>query len=137
MCLILIIRYEVCFGQKLIYDLKKKKKKNSRTWVDLWCLQVDAAVAAAKNAFPQWSACSPQQRADVLNKLADLIEADMEEFVQAESRDQGVLFCSISGVKAKQKCSLKTTALHGQTVSISLPSFTINKYIFNKKNVKF
>lgn len=54
---------------------------------------MDAAVAAAKNAFPEWSARSPQQRADVLNKLADLIEADMEEFVQAESRDQGVWLC--------------------------------------------
>ncbi|RVE56019.1 hypothetical protein OJAV_G00231930 [Oryzias javanicus] len=51
--------------------------------------EVDTAVAAAKNAFPEWSSRSPQQRADVLNKLADLIEADMEEFVQAESRDQG------------------------------------------------
>ncbi|XP_029351671.1 2-aminomuconic semialdehyde dehydrogenase isoform X2 [Echeneis naucrates] len=51
--------------------------------------EVDAAVAAAKEAFPEWSACSPQQRAQVLNKLADLIEAHLEEFAQAESRDQG------------------------------------------------
>lgn len=54
-------------------------------------LQVDAAVAAATEAFPDWSARSPQQRAEVLNKLADLIEAHLNEFAQAESRDQGVL----------------------------------------------
>ncbi|XP_023252013.1 aldehyde dehydrogenase family 8 member A1-like [Seriola lalandi dorsalis] len=53
--------------------------------------EVDAAVAAAKEAFPDWSARSPQQRAQILNKLADLIEAHLEEFAQAESRDQGVL----------------------------------------------
>ncbi|XP_026174978.1 2-aminomuconic semialdehyde dehydrogenase [Mastacembelus armatus] len=51
--------------------------------------EVEAAVAAAKEAFPDWSARSPQQRAQVLNKLADLIEAHLEEFIQAESKDQG------------------------------------------------
>lgn len=51
--------------------------------------EVDAAVAAAKEAFPEWSACSPEQRAKILHKLADLIEANLEEFAQAESKDQG------------------------------------------------
>ncbi len=59
----------------------------------LYCLQVEAAVAAAKEAFPGWSARSPEQRGQVLNKLADLIEAHLEEFAQAESRDQGHLCC--------------------------------------------
>ncbi|XP_055043844.2 2-aminomuconic semialdehyde dehydrogenase [Misgurnus anguillicaudatus] len=51
--------------------------------------EVDAAVKAAKEAFPEWSAKSPEERSKVLNKLADLIEARQEEFVQAESKDQG------------------------------------------------
>nr|XP_057912714.1 2-aminomuconic semialdehyde dehydrogenase [Doryrhamphus excisus]XP_057912715.1 2-aminomuconic semialdehyde dehydrogenase [Doryrhamphus excisus]XP_057912716.1 2-aminomuconic semialdehyde dehydrogenase [Doryrhamphus excisus]XP_057912717.1 2-aminomuconic semialdehyde dehydrogenase [Doryrhamphus excisus]XP_057912718.1 2-aminomuconic semialdehyde dehydrogenase [Doryrhamphus excisus] len=51
--------------------------------------EVEAAVQAAKEAFPGWSARSPEQRAQVLNKLADLIEAHLEELAQAESRDQG------------------------------------------------
>ncbi|XP_024912401.1 2-aminomuconic semialdehyde dehydrogenase isoform X3 [Cynoglossus semilaevis] len=51
--------------------------------------EVEAAVAAAKDAFPDWSARSSEQRAKILNKLADLIEAHLEEFAQAESRDQG------------------------------------------------
>uniref|UniRef100_A0A671MVT2 2-aminomuconic semialdehyde dehydrogenase n=1 Tax=Sinocyclocheilus anshuiensis TaxID=1608454 RepID=A0A671MVT2_9TELE len=51
--------------------------------------EVDAAVRAAKEAFPDWSAKSPAERSKVLNKLADLIEARLEEFVQAESNDQG------------------------------------------------
>lgn len=59
------------------------------------CLQVDAAVAAAKEAFPKWSACSPEERAKILRKLADLIEANLEEFAQAESKDQGCLDCLI------------------------------------------
>ncbi|KAG8011249.1 Aldehyde dehydrogenase family 8 member A1 [Nibea albiflora] len=51
--------------------------------------EVEAAVAAAKEAFPAWSDRSPEQRAQVLNKLADLMEANLEQFAQAESRDQG------------------------------------------------
>ncbi|XP_056150846.1 2-aminomuconic semialdehyde dehydrogenase [Lampris incognitus] len=51
--------------------------------------EVDAAVSAAKEAFPGWSSRSPEQRAQVLNKLADLMEANLEDFAQAESRDQG------------------------------------------------
>lgn len=51
--------------------------------------KVDAAVKAAKEAFPAWSCKSPQERSQVLNKLADLIDAHREEFAQAESKDQG------------------------------------------------
>ncbi|XP_076612505.1 2-aminomuconic semialdehyde dehydrogenase [Chaetodon auriga] len=51
--------------------------------------EVEAAVAAAKEAFPGWSERSPEQRAQVLNKLADVIDAHLEELAQAESRDQG------------------------------------------------
>lgn len=46
-------------------------------------------MRAAKEAFPDWSAKSPAERSKVLNKLADLIEARLEEFAQAESKDQG------------------------------------------------
>ncbi|CAG09090.1 unnamed protein product [Tetraodon nigroviridis] len=51
--------------------------------------EVEAAVAAAKEAFPAWSERSPEQRAQVLNKLADLIQANLEDLAQAESKDQG------------------------------------------------
>lgn len=36
-----------------------------------------------------WSATSRQARADVLNAVADAVEANLELFAQAESRDQG------------------------------------------------
>ncbi|XP_072714022.1 2-aminomuconic semialdehyde dehydrogenase isoform X2 [Ciconia boyciana] len=51
--------------------------------------EVDAAVKAAKDAFPIWSSKSPLERSQILNKLADLIEHDLEAFAQAESKDQG------------------------------------------------
>ncbi|XP_077782096.1 2-aminomuconic semialdehyde dehydrogenase isoform X2 [Podarcis muralis] len=53
--------------------------------------EVEAAVIAAQNAFPGWSAKSPQERSKIMSKLADLIEEDLESFAQAESKDQAGL----------------------------------------------
>nr|XP_003223357.1 PREDICTED: aldehyde dehydrogenase family 8 member A1 [Anolis carolinensis] len=51
--------------------------------------EIEAAVKAAKSAFPEWSSRSPQERSKLMSKLADLIEEDLESFAQAESKDQG------------------------------------------------
>ena len=50
---------------------------------------VELAVEAAENAFPIWSKMSNEERSKILVKLSEGIEARMEEFVQAESRDNG------------------------------------------------
>ena len=50
---------------------------------------LNRAVAAAQAAFPAWRNTAPSVRAAALRKLADLIEARLEEFAQAESVDNG------------------------------------------------
>lgn len=50
---------------------------------------VAAAVLAAQVAFPAWSAMPVQQRANLLLKVADLIDRDLELLSRAESQDQG------------------------------------------------
>jgi aminomuconate-semialdehyde/2-hydroxymuconate-6-semialdehyde dehydrogenase len=50
---------------------------------------VDAAVAAARAAAPAWAATPAEQRARLLHRLADLIEARLEAFAELESRDSG------------------------------------------------
>lgn len=50
---------------------------------------VDAAVAAAQAAFPVWSALPNSERARWLEKLADALEARMDAFAEAETRDSG------------------------------------------------
>ena len=50
---------------------------------------VDAAVQAAQAAFPAWSGLAASERARYLHKLADALEARIESFAQAESRDSG------------------------------------------------
>ena len=52
---------------------------------------IDRAVKAARNAFenPAWADMSPSQRGRLIWKLADLLEARIEEFAQIESLDNG------------------------------------------------
>lgn len=50
---------------------------------------VQNAVDAAEKAFPIWSGMTANERSKILIKLSEGIEARMEEFVQAESRDNG------------------------------------------------
>ncbi len=50
---------------------------------------VEMAVNAAKEAFPAWSKRTQEQRSDILILIAKGIEARMEDFVAAETNDQG------------------------------------------------
>jgi aminomuconate-semialdehyde/2-hydroxymuconate-6-semialdehyde dehydrogenase len=50
---------------------------------------VQAAYEAAKNAFPAWSRTPLENRMMILMRIADGIEKNMEEFVKAESQDNG------------------------------------------------
>ena len=50
---------------------------------------VQEAVEAAKAAFPTWSTMAHEQRMLLLLRVADGIEKRMEEFVAAESKDNG------------------------------------------------
>jgi aminomuconate-semialdehyde/2-hydroxymuconate-6-semialdehyde dehydrogenase len=50
---------------------------------------VALAVESAEKAFPIWSAMSNEERGEILIKLSDGIKNRMDEFVAAESRDNG------------------------------------------------
>lgn len=50
---------------------------------------IDLAVMAAKAAFPNWKATPAAERGRLLLKLADALEANLEEFAQLESLNTG------------------------------------------------
>jgi len=50
---------------------------------------IELAVESAKKAFPEWSAKSRQDRARILNRVAELIVSKTDELAKAESKDQG------------------------------------------------
>ena len=56
--------------------------------------EANAAVAAAKAAFPAWAALSPAERGTILHRVADNIEAHIEELAQLETHDNGSLLRS-------------------------------------------
>jgi 5-carboxymethyl-2-hydroxymuconic-semialdehyde dehydrogenase len=51
--------------------------------------EVNAAVAAAKEAFPKWAGLPALERAKLIRKLGDLIAAHVPEIAQMETNDCG------------------------------------------------
>ena len=51
--------------------------------------ETDAAVAAARAAFPAWRAVAPADRARLLRRLAALVEEHAEELALLETRNVG------------------------------------------------
>ena len=51
--------------------------------------EVNAAVAAAKAAFPAWAARAPAERSALMHRLGELITACVPEIAETETRDCG------------------------------------------------
>ena len=56
--------------------------------------EVDAAVAAARAAFPAWAALSRPERAELLRAVADGVDKRAEDLSRVETRDNGSLLRS-------------------------------------------
>jgi aminomuconate-semialdehyde/2-hydroxymuconate-6-semialdehyde dehydrogenase len=56
--------------------------------------EVEAAVTAARSAFADWGRTPPKERAAVLHRIADGIDARAEELARVETRDNGSLLRS-------------------------------------------
>jgi acyl-CoA reductase-like NAD-dependent aldehyde dehydrogenase len=57
--------------------------------------EVEQAVAAARDAFPGWAALGPAGRAELLHRLADLIDANLERLAIVECTDMAMLLRSL------------------------------------------
>ena len=57
-------------------------------------VEVEAAVAAARAAFPGWARTAPAERSAILHRVADGIEARLEDLAQVETVDNGSLLRS-------------------------------------------
>ena len=57
-------------------------------------VEAEAAVLAAREAFPGWAATSAADRAATLHRIADGITARLEDLAQVETRDNGSLLRS-------------------------------------------
>ena len=50
---------------------------------------VENAYIAAKSAFPSWSQSTLEERSRILIKISELLEANIQRFAEAESKDNG------------------------------------------------
>jgi phenylacetaldehyde dehydrogenase len=99
---------------------------------------VDLAVKAARESFEKgvWRAMVPDQRARILWRIAELIEANIDELAELETLDQGKpLFvgrwAEIPGAAAQFRYfSGMTTKLEGTTIPTSIAYQPAGKQVF-------
>ena len=58
--------------------------------------EVDAAVQAARDAFPAWASLGPEKRHAHLTRLADAIDAAVPDLAKVETADNGSLYEAMS-----------------------------------------
>ena len=59
--------------------------------------EVDAAVAAAREAFPAWAATTPQRRARVLFRMQELVDRHAKDLARLITREHGKTFPDAQG----------------------------------------
>ncbi|MCF1420166.1 aldehyde dehydrogenase [Mangrovimonas futianensis] len=77
---------------------------SSNDWIDNYCPangevygqipnstkeDVENAYLAAQSAFPNWSQTTLEERSRILIKISELLEANLDRFAEAESKDNG------------------------------------------------
>ncbi len=91
---------------------------------------VEAAVEAARTAFPAWASLSAEARHDHLIRIATLIERDLESLAVAESIDQGKPVSLARAVDIPRAVSnfkfYATAALHTANESHDMAGTAIN-----------
>jgi phenylacetaldehyde dehydrogenase len=90
---------------------------------------IDAAVTAARRAFESgpWSTALPSDRAKMMWRLADLIEAHADELAELESLNNGKPLAATRNADVVFSCEVLrytsgwATKLTGETISLSAP----------------
>jgi len=95
--------------------------------------EVNAAVAAAKAAFPAWSDASPEVRSDVLDRAGTLVMERREALGRLLSREEGKTLAEGIGETVRAGRILKYFAgealrLHGQNLASVRPGVEIQTY---------
>lgn len=90
---------------------------------------VDAAVAAAKAAFPAWSRTAPHQRGLILKKTAAQLEARARELGELLAREEGKTLAEATGevMRAAQVFDFfaaETVRISGEMLSALRPGVT-------------
>ena len=92
--------------------------------------QVDSAVKGAQKAFAGWSATVPKDRAALLLKVADRIEAEAAQFAEVESQNCGKPYNAVLNDEIPAIADVfrffagAARTMHGSVAGEYLPGFT-------------
>jgi alpha-ketoglutaric semialdehyde dehydrogenase len=94
---------------------------------------VNAAVAAARGAFPAWANASPEVRSDLLDKVGSTIMARADDLGRLLSREEGKTFPEGKGEVMRAARIFKFFAgealrRHGVTVDSTRPGIAVETY---------
>ena len=81
--------FQEAISGKLLDNVDPSVGKVYSTLPDSAAADVDLAVRASKKAFADWAGMPVENRSKLLNKLADLMERDLEKLALAECIDNG------------------------------------------------
>ena len=95
--------------------------------------EVNAAVDAARAAFPAWADASPEVRADVLDRASNILFERREEVGRLLSREEGKTLAEGVGETVRAARILKyfggeALRLHGQNLASTRPGVEIQTY---------
>ncbi len=98
--------------------------------------EVKAAIEAANKAFPEWSRKSASERAELMNKMADLIEEDTERLATIMTMEQGKPLTQAKGEIQTNVENLRWNAAEGQRLLGEIvPSPATNQWQVRKQAV--
>lgn len=98
--------------------------------------EVKAAITAANQAFPEWSETSATKRAELMTKLADLVEADAERLATIMTMEQGKPLSQAAGEIQTNVENLRWNAAEGQRLlGEIIPSPATNQWQVRKQAV--
>lgn len=113
-------------GKKTFTRINPVNNQVATTAAAAQSADVQAAIEAAANAFPVWSALSPSERRQRLLKAADLMDQRAEEFVstvrtETGSTDSWYYFNVHLSANILREAAAMTTQLEGSVIPSDVP----------------
>lgn len=78
--------------------------------------EVEAAIVASVKAFGQWRSASFQDRAVLMNRAAELLEAEVTDIATLLTSEMGKTFAAAKGEVAKCASTMRYYALHAEAL---------------------
>jgi hypothetical protein len=83
--------------------------------------EIDAAVTAAKRAFPAWAKTPPAERARLMRRLGDLISGARAALSETETRDTGQVIAQTRSSSCRARPTTSTTSPRSARASTATP----------------